>query len=336
MTNFLINRFFKGIDLTVPEFIIWTIRAAPTWFVVHKFSRLNEQFADWFFRCEKRQNSIKDGVKFFVGYSPQNLIPAIGNMAFIQKMKLSSKSLGDPVKKWRLGIIALNLSSKCEEFTSFLTCSVNIKTTFGIDKTRKICKIFFRGGNGVAQRVQLFFYRKRDKVFVVFFVFHLLYKMFFSILSYAFPKFSKNRGLSFFLNKELVHVWEMFKPFFRKSKVVRRSSVFCSRLYDSYGAVKSFSKPHNWPFSNRYDYKVASPSLISYLKTAVPIYISSCISIVSVVHYCYNGSLAHLSQQVIDKTNNAFKFTSGIEGDLKFGKTCAELKLWVIDLELAA
>ncbi len=32
-------------------------------------------------------------------------------------------------------------------------------------------------------------------------------------------------------------------------------------------------------------------------------------------------------------TNNAYKFMSGIEGELKFGKVCAELKLWVIDLE---
>lgn len=35
-------------------------------------------------------------------------------------------------------------------------------------------------------------------------------------------------------------------------------------------------------------------------------------------------------------TNNAFKFVTGIGGDNKFGKMCAELKLWVIDLELAA
>lgn len=35
-------------------------------------------------------------------------------------------------------------------------------------------------------------------------------------------------------------------------------------------------------------------------------------------------------------TNNAFKFMSGIEGDLKFGKTCAEVKSSLIDLEFAA
>ena len=35
-------------------------------------------------------------------------------------------------------------------------------------------------------------------------------------------------------------------------------------------------------------------------------------------------------------TNNAYKFMSGIEGDLKFGKVCAELKLEIIDLELVA
>ena len=32
-------------------------------------------------------------------------------------------------------------------------------------------------------------------------------------------------------------------------------------------------------------------------------------------------------------TNNAYKFMSGIEGELKFGRMCAELKPWVIDLE---
>lgn len=35
-------------------------------------------------------------------------------------------------------------------------------------------------------------------------------------------------------------------------------------------------------------------------------------------------------------TNNAFKFMSGIEGETKFGKTCAEVKSWVIDLEFLA
>ena len=33
-------------------------------------------------------------------------------------------------------------------------------------------------------------------------------------------------------------------------------------------------------------------------------------------------------------TNSAFKFMSGIEGEDKFGKMCAEVKSWVIDLEL--
>jgi hypothetical protein len=32
-------------------------------------------------------------------------------------------------------------------------------------------------------------------------------------------------------------------------------------------------------------------------------------------------------------TNNAYKFMSGIEGMDRFGKVCAELKPWVIDLE---
>ena len=35
-------------------------------------------------------------------------------------------------------------------------------------------------------------------------------------------------------------------------------------------------------------------------------------------------------------TNNAYKFMSGIEGWIQFGKVCAELKLWVIDLECLA
>lgn len=35
-------------------------------------------------------------------------------------------------------------------------------------------------------------------------------------------------------------------------------------------------------------------------------------------------------------TNNSYKFTSGIEGDLKFGKLCAEVKSSLIDLKLAA
>lgn len=33
-------------------------------------------------------------------------------------------------------------------------------------------------------------------------------------------------------------------------------------------------------------------------------------------------------------TNNAYKFMSGIEGMDRFGKICAEVKPWVIDLEL--
>ena len=32
-------------------------------------------------------------------------------------------------------------------------------------------------------------------------------------------------------------------------------------------------------------------------------------------------------------TNNAYKFMPGIEGMDRFGRMCAELKLWVIDLE---
>jgi hypothetical protein len=35
-------------------------------------------------------------------------------------------------------------------------------------------------------------------------------------------------------------------------------------------------------------------------------------------------------------TNNAFKFTSGIEGMDRFGKMCAEVKSSLIDLELLA
>ena len=35
-------------------------------------------------------------------------------------------------------------------------------------------------------------------------------------------------------------------------------------------------------------------------------------------------------------TNNAYKFLSGIEGENKFGKLCAEVKSSLIDLELLA
>ena len=35
-------------------------------------------------------------------------------------------------------------------------------------------------------------------------------------------------------------------------------------------------------------------------------------------------------------TNNAFKFLSGIEGENKFGRVCAEVKSDLIDLELLA
>ena len=35
-------------------------------------------------------------------------------------------------------------------------------------------------------------------------------------------------------------------------------------------------------------------------------------------------------------TNNAYKFMSGIEGMDRFGKVCAEIKPWVIDLECLA
>jgi len=35
-------------------------------------------------------------------------------------------------------------------------------------------------------------------------------------------------------------------------------------------------------------------------------------------------------------TNNAYKFMSGIEGDLKFGRMCAELKSSLMDLKLLA
>ena len=35
-------------------------------------------------------------------------------------------------------------------------------------------------------------------------------------------------------------------------------------------------------------------------------------------------------------TNNAYKFMSGFEGMDRFGKKCAEVKPWVIDLECLA
>lgn len=35
-------------------------------------------------------------------------------------------------------------------------------------------------------------------------------------------------------------------------------------------------------------------------------------------------------------TNNAYKFMTGIEGMDRFGKMCAEVKPWVIDLEYLA
>lgn len=35
-------------------------------------------------------------------------------------------------------------------------------------------------------------------------------------------------------------------------------------------------------------------------------------------------------------TNNAYKFMTGIEGMDRFGKVCAEVKSWVIDLEFLA
>lgn len=34
--------------------------------------------------------------------------------------------------------------------------------------------------------------------------------------------------------------------------------------------------------------------------------------------------------------NNAYSFLTGVEGENRFGKKCAEVKSWVIDLELAA
>ncbi len=34
--------------------------------------------------------------------------------------------------------------------------------------------------------------------------------------------------------------------------------------------------------------------------------------------------------------NNAYSFLTGVQGDLKFGKKCAEVKSWVIDLEFLA
>lgn len=44
--------------------------------------------------------------------------------------------------------------------------------------------------------------------------------------------------------------------------------------------------------------------------------------------------LVHLSQQVIEKTNNAYKFVAGIPGADKFGKMCAEVKSDLIDFKL--
>jgi hypothetical protein len=43
-----------------------------------------------------------------------------------------------------------------------------------------------------------------------------------------------------------------------------------------------------------------------------------------------------LERVVTILTNNAFKFMSGVEGMDRFGKMCAELKSWVIDLEFLA
>ena len=46
------------------------------------------------------------------------------------------------------------------------------------------------------------------------------------------------------------------------------------------------------------------------------------------------SKLVHLSHQVIDKTNNAYKFVAGIDGADKFGKMCAEIKSDLIDFKL--
>lgn len=263
------------------------------------FSHFHHLFADGFFRCQKWMNSLKNRIKLQVGYSPKHLISTIWDFAFVQEMKLTSKSLGNPIKNWRFCVVALKLRAITKRLASFLHSPADIETAFGVYISSKIRKIVFCRYLSIFYRIQLIFYVPLDKVGFFLVRIHDFYDRVFKNLSVDRSKFLEKEIFVSFFYKKFSNVWKTFKTFFGKSKMVGNRSIAGSGLNGSNGAVESISEPHNWFFSYRNNHEVASPFLITNLKTSVSVYIASCVSKISGIHEHIMSKLVHLSQQVI-------------------------------------
>lgn len=253
-----------------------------------KFSHFDHFFADRFFVNQEGVNAFKNWVKLKIRNSPKHLVSAIRDVTFIQKMKLSPKFSGSPIKKWSFSIIALKLRSICWIFPVFLHCLVNIKTAFGIYKASKIGKVARVNATGVSNGFNLIFNRIRNQIRFFFDMSQCCDQRRSGIFKGFAPEINKNITFFFFFNKIGSYFWEALVSFFGKHKVIGRKSIFLPRYFDMDISFKVIHKPLNIFNVSGYDGKGILEKRGGFYfpktKTSVSVDISSCISQPSFIH----------------------------------------------------
>lgn len=268
MTNFLIN-FISSREILGKDFL----------------SKVDHLLANWFFVNKKRIDSFKNGIELKVRNSPKDLVSALFQMTFIQKMKLSSKSLRCPIKEGRFGVVALNLRSVGWCFSSLLHSFIYVQRAFGINITSEISKVVDRRNYRSSNGFNVFFKRRFYDSMPIFQILHsiegALFSFFFKV-SRGISKVEKRFTFIRFFHQKWKNFRKSFISFFAENKMKRWNPVFLFRNFRLYRPFKVGVKPLYIVLMGRNDRKSVLVERRSFdsanIKAAIPIYITCGVS----------------------------------------------------------
>jgi hypothetical protein len=321
-------------------------RAIRAWTVVSIescFIKFNQLIADWFFVLKERRNFLQERIKSFRRKSPCHLVSLrCVSITSINEVKLSSESFRQPIEATGFRVVALKLNFISRIRSFFGKVALNAQTTFSINKSCKISQITHRGINSIFDFLKFFFNGMGNKVAKIFKIFHLNDKII-SFRSFV-SKFFKDIKFFSFFHKKWLNALECFKELSFKNISVYGFCIGICMTSCHYRATKYCLEPMHVFNMSRVNNYIASWTDSSfsvnfaYIETPVSIEITSSISKIGVFNHIQNDIwLGYLSLQVTDmnptnlgisdfslvattlSTNNAYKFTSGIEGEDRFG-----------------
>src|SRR6187431_836372 len=151
----IMKYFFSKLKYRLVKVLKKGIIPAHTSFCKSSFVKFNELLANRFFMIKKGINTFENREKGSRRKNPHHYISTVNVFGFINKMELASKTWSNPIKTWNFSISTLQLDFISRIWLSLRKVFLNIQTTFRINKTCKISKIFIGGNYGILNRFQI-------------------------------------------------------------------------------------------------------------------------------------------------------------------------------------